>query len=148
MLFTVSATVGAARLKNGIRGIWNVVKIETTDQSLNFMIRNIDLSKSSVEFTKSGNILISGKDTKTKYSVKGDKIILSEGIIKESRFEVKAGIKSDSLSANIPAGMMKQILLTVKDQYAKSGGDAFLVKMIENAAQTYSIEATVTLKRK
>ncbi|MDR1169748.1 MAG: hypothetical protein LBK97_02815 [Prevotellaceae bacterium] len=149
LFFAALATAGAVKLKNEIRGIWNMSKIETTDPSLNLMIQNYDLSKLPVEFTESGFVFISGKDTKTKYRVEGNKIILSEGMIKEiPRAEVKANIKSENLTVNLPADLTKQILLTIKDQYVKSGGEAFIAKMIENAAKTYSIEAIIILKRK
>jgi hypothetical protein len=149
LFFTTLTTVEAAKLKNEIRGIWSVQKIETTDQSLNFLIKDYDFSKLLVEFTKSGVVMLSGKDTKTKYSVTGDKIVLSEGMIKEiQRTEVKASIKSGNLTVNLPADLVKQILLTFKDMYLKSGGEAFIAKMIENAAKTYSIEAVIILKRK
>jgi hypothetical protein len=148
LFFATSVTVGVARLKNEIPGIWNVLKIETTDQNLNFMMRDFDLSKLSVEFTKAGVVMISGKDTKTKYRAEGNKIILSEGMIKIPRAEVKANIKSGNLTVDISADLMKQILLAVKDQYLKSGGEVLIAKMIENAAKTYSIEAIIILKRK
>jgi hypothetical protein len=148
-LFTVFTSVEAAKLKkNDIVRIWNVTKVETTDQTLNFMTQDIDFSKLLVEFTKSGTVSILGKDTKTKYTIKGDKIILSEGLIKEPKSEIKASIQSENLLLNISADLVKQILLIIKDQYTKSGGDAFIAKMIENAAKTYSIEAVITLKRK
>ncbi|MDR0384871.1 MAG: hypothetical protein LBH60_02190 [Prevotellaceae bacterium] len=112
------------------------------------MMRDFDLSKLSVEFTKAGVVMISGKDTKTKYRAEGNKIILSEGMIKIPRAEVKANIKSGNLTVDISADLMKQILLAVKDQYLKSGGEVLIAKMIENAAKTYSIEAIIILKRK
>lgn len=150
MSVAISGLVEAAGLKKkDIIKIWTVTKVETTDPSLNLMAQSIDLSKLLVEFTKSGTVLISGKDTKTKYTVKGDKIILSEGLIKEQpSAEVKASISSDNLSLDVSADLMKRILLIIKDQYTKSGGDAFISKMIENAANTYSIEAVITLKHK
>jgi hypothetical protein len=147
VLFTALVSAATTKPKSEITGIWNVLKIETTDQSLNLMMQDADLSKLSIEFAKSGTVLISGKDTKTKYSVKGDKIILSEGMIKE-RSEVKKSIKSGNLSINIPADLVKQILLIIREHYVKSGGDSFIAKMIESIANTYSIEAVITLKRK
>jgi hypothetical protein len=149
ILFLFFAVSAEAKLKDEIAGIWNVLKVETTDQSLNSMIQESDLSKLFVEFAKSGAVLISGNDTKTKYSVDGSKIIFSEGAAKEiSNAEVKANIKSDILTLNLNAELVKQIMLIVKDLYVKSGGDAFIAKMIENAAKTYRIEAIITLKRK
>jgi hypothetical protein len=143
-------TVDAARLKNEIQRIWSVQKVETTDQSLNYMIKDYDFSKLLVEFTKSGAVLLSGKDTGTKYSVAGNKIVLSEGVMMKEiqRAELKASIKSDNLTVDLPADLVKQILLTAKDMYLKSGGEVFVAKMIENAAKTYSIEAVIILKRK
>jgi hypothetical protein len=149
LFFATLTTVEAAKLKNEIQGIWNVQKVETTDQSLNFLMKDYDFSKLSVEFTKSGVVLLSGKDTGTKYRVTENKLVLSGGIIKEPpQAEVKASIKSDSLTVNLPADFVKQILLTVKDMYVKSGGEAFIAKMIESVANTYSIEAVIVLKRK
>jgi hypothetical protein len=149
LVFAAAATVEAAKLKNEIPGIWSVQKIETTDQSLNLMMKDSDFSKFLVEFTKSGFVLISGKDTKTKYGVSGNKIILSEGMIKDiPQAEVKANIKSGNLTVNLPADLVKQILLTIQDIYIKSGGEVFIAKMIENAAKTYNIEAVIILKRK
>ncbi|MDR3245186.1 MAG: hypothetical protein LBT50_01985 [Prevotellaceae bacterium] len=146
LFLTVSA---GAKLKNEITGKWSVQKVETTDQSLNSMIQESDFSKLIVEFAKSGSVLISGTDTKTKYSVDGDKITFSEGLAKEiSKAEVEANIKSGILTINLNAELVKQIMLIVKDQYVKSGGEAFIAKMIENAAKTYRIEAVITLKRK
>ncbi|MDR1592919.1 MAG: hypothetical protein LBS43_00365 [Prevotellaceae bacterium] len=149
LFFATLATVEAAKLKNEIQGIWNVSKIETTDQSLNMLINNNDLSKLLVEFTKSGVVMISGKNFGSKYRVEGNKLILSEGMVKNmSKAEVKANVKSGNLSLNLPAALVKQIMLTVKDMYVKSGGEVFIAKMIENIAVTYSIEAVITLKRK
>jgi hypothetical protein len=149
LFFATAATVEAAKLKNEIHGIWSVLKIETTDQSLNLITKDADFSKITVEFTKSGVVLISGKDTQTKYSVAGNTVILSEGMIKDmSKAEVKASIKSGSLTLNLPADLVKQIMLTVKDMYVKSKGETFIAKMIEDIAKTYSIEAVITLKRK
>ncbi|MDR1886378.1 MAG: hypothetical protein LBQ70_00545 [Prevotellaceae bacterium] len=149
LFLTISVAVEAAKLKNEIKGLWSVVKIETTDQSLNLMMQNGDFSNLSVEFAKSGAVLLSGKDTGTKYRVEGDKITFSGGMIKEiSRPEVKASIKSGVCTINVPADLVKQILLTIRDRYVESGGEAFIAKMIEHAANTYSIEAVVILKRK
>jgi hypothetical protein len=149
LFFTTLGSVEAAKLKNEIQNVWSISKIETTNPNLNPMIRDNDFSKVLVEFTKTGFVFISGKDTKTKYRVSGNKILLSEGIIKEkSQTEVSANIKSGILTVNVPADLVKQILLMVKEQYSKSGGESFIVKMIENVANTYRIEATVTLKRK
>jgi hypothetical protein len=149
LFFATLATVEAAKLKNEIQGIWSVQKIETTDQSLNMMMKDSDFSKFLVEFTKNGVVLISGRETGTRYRVEGNKLILSEGMIKDmSKAEVKASVKSGNLTLNLPADLVKQILLTVKDMYMKSKGETFIAKMIENAAKTYSIEAVITLKRK
>ncbi|MDR2286551.1 MAG: hypothetical protein LBE04_03620 [Prevotellaceae bacterium] len=143
------ATVEAAKLKNEIPGIWSVLKVETTDQNLNAMFKDSDFSKLLVEFTKTGTVLILGKDTETKYRVEGNKVVLSGGMIKDMpKAEVKASIKSDNLTLNLPADLVKQILLTAKDTYVKSGGEVFIAKMIESIATTYSIEAVITLKRK
>jgi hypothetical protein len=149
LIFTILATADATRLKNEIQGKWSVQKVETTDQSLNFMIKDYDFSKLLVEFTKSGVVTLSGKDTGTKYRVAGNKIVLSEGMIKEIQdAEVKASVKSGNLTMNLPAALVKQIMLSFKDIYLKSGGEVFIAKMIENAAKTYSIEAVIILKRK
>jgi hypothetical protein len=149
LIFATLATAEAAKLKNEIQGKWSVQKVETTDQSLNFMIKDYDLSKLLVEFTKSGVVMLSGKDTGTKYRVAGNKIVLSEGMINEiKQAEVKASIKSGNLTMNLSADLVKQILLTVKDMYLKSGGEVFVAKMIENIAKTHSIEAVIILKRK
>jgi hypothetical protein len=152
ILIATLATADAAKLKNEIQRIWSVQTVETTDQSLNYMIKDYDFSTYHVEFTKSGVVLLSGKDTGTKYSVAGNKIVLSEGMIagmKEiQRAEVQASVKSGNLTISLPAGLVKQILLTVKDMYLKSGGEPFIAKMIENAAKTCSIEAVITLKHK
>jgi N-acetylneuraminic acid mutarotase len=148
LFFAVLVTAEAGKLKNEIQGIWSVTKVETTEQNLNLLIKDYDFSKLLVEFTKSGTVWISGKDTGTKYSVTGNKIVLSEGMVKEiRRAEAKASIKSDSLTVNLPADLVKQIVLTVKDMYLKSGGEVFVAKMIENVVKTYSIEAVVILKR-
>jgi hypothetical protein len=145
----MSSSLEAAKLKTEIQGIWSVQKIETTEQSLNLMMQGRDFSNLLVEFTKSGFVLISGKDIKTKYSVEKDRIILSEGMVKKiTRPEVKANIKSGSLTVNLSADLVKQVLLTVKDQYLKSGGEVFIAKMIENIAQSNNIEAVIILKRK
>jgi hypothetical protein len=116
------------------------------------MIKDYDFSTLYVEFTKSGVVLLSGKDTGTKYSVSGNKIVLSEGMINRmkeiQRAEVQASIKSGNLTLNLSADLVKQILLTAKDMYLKSGGELFIAKMIENAAKTCSIEAVITLKHK
>jgi hypothetical protein len=149
LIFTTLATANAAGLKNEIQGIWSVHKIETTDQNLNFMIKDYNFSKLLVEFTKSGIVTLSGKDTGTKYRVTGNKIVLSGDMIKDIQYaEVKASVKSGNLTMNLPAGLVKQILLTFKDIYIKSGGEVFIAKMIENAAKTYSIEAVIILKHK
>ncbi|MDR1582239.1 MAG: hypothetical protein LBS55_03105 [Prevotellaceae bacterium] len=149
LFFTTLGTVEATKLKNEIQNIWSVSKIETTDPNLNILMQGSDFSKYLVEFTKSGFVIVLGKDTKTKYHVSGDKIILSEGMVKEmSQTEVKANIKSGNLTVNVPADLVKQILLTVKEQYSKSGGDSFVAMMIENIAKTYRIEAVIVLKRK
>jgi hypothetical protein len=149
LIFTTMVTADAANLKNEIQGTWSVQKIETTDQSLNFMLKDNDFSKLLVEFTKSGVVRLWGRDTVAKYRVAGDEIILSESMIKEIQHaKVKASIKSDNLTINFPADLVKQILLMVKDIYIKSGGEVFVAKMIENAAKTYSIEAVIILKRK
>jgi hypothetical protein len=143
------ATVEAAKLKNEIPGIWSVLKVETTEQDLNSMLKDSDFSKLLVEFTKTGAVMISGKDTETKYRVEGNKVVLSGGMIKNmSKAEVKASIKSGNLTLNLPADLVKQILLTAKDMYLKSGGEVFIAKMIESIATTYSIGAVITLKRK
>jgi hypothetical protein len=148
LFFAVLVTAEAAKLKNEIQGIWSVTKVETTEQNLNLLIKDYDFSKLLVEFTKSGTVRLSGKDTGTKYSVTGNKITLSEGMVKDiRRAEVKAGIKSDSLTVNLPADLVKQIVLTIKDMYLKSGGKVFVAKMIENVVETHSIEAVVILKR-
>jgi hypothetical protein len=150
LVLAVSISAGASKLKDEIKGVWSVVKIETTDQTLNAIIKENDLSGLLVEFAKSGAVLVSGNDTKTKYSVNGDKIIFSDGVVSKeiSKPEIKANIKSNILTANLPAELVKQTMLIAKDLYLKSGGDAFIGKMIENAAKTSSIEAVITLKRK
>ncbi|MDR1339963.1 MAG: hypothetical protein LBK58_07935 [Prevotellaceae bacterium] len=149
LFLTMSISLKAAKLETEIRGVWSVQKIETTEQSLNLMMQDKDLSNLLVEFTKSGFVLISGKDIKTKYRVEKDRIILSEGMAKKiTRPEAKASIKSGNLRINLGADLVKQILLTVKDQYLKSGGEVFIAKMIENIAQSNSIEAVIILKRK
>ncbi|MDR0726066.1 MAG: hypothetical protein LBF59_08695 [Prevotellaceae bacterium] len=148
LIFTTLATADAAgKLKNEIQGIWSVQKVETTDQSLNLMIKDYDFSKLLVEFTKAGVITLSGKNTGTKYRVAGNKIVLSEGMIKENA-EVKASVKSGNLTMNLSAALVSQIMLAFKDMYLKSGGEVFIAKMMENAAKTHSIEAVITLKRK
>jgi hypothetical protein len=142
-------TLEAAQLKTEIRGVWSVLKIETTEQSLNLMMQNGDFSSLLVEFTKSGFVMIAGKDIKTKYRVEKDKIILSEGMAKTiAHPEAKANIKSGNLTINLTADLVKQILLTVKDRYVESGGEAFIAKMMENIAETHNIEAIIRLKRK
>jgi hypothetical protein len=149
LALAISISAEAAKLKDEIKGVWSVVKVETTDQTLNTIIQESDLSKLLVEFAKSGAVLISGNDTKTKYSVNGDKIIFSDGVTKEiSNSEIKANIQSNILTANLSPEMVKQIMLIAKDLYIKSGGEVFIGKMIENAAKTSSIEAVITLKRK
>jgi hypothetical protein len=149
LFFTISATVEAAKLKSEIQGIWSLSKVETTDQSINMLIKDGDFSKFLVEFTKSGLVMISGKDSGSKYRVEGSKVILSDGMVKNmSKAEVKASVKSDKLTLNLPADLVKQILLTAKDMYLKSGGEVFIAKMIETVATTSNIEATVILKRK
>jgi hypothetical protein len=143
------APLRAAQLKTEIRGTWSVLKIETTEQSLNLMIQNSDFSNILVEFTKSGFVMISGKDTKTKYRIEKDNIILSEGMAKKiTRPEAKANIKSDNLTINLTADLVKQILLIIKDRYLESGGEAFIAKMIENITKTHDIEAVIIFKRK
>jgi len=149
LALAISISAKAAKLADEIKGVWTVVKVETTDQTLNAIIQESDLSGLFVEFAKSGAVLISGNDTKTKYSVTGDKIIFSDGLTKEiSKPEMKANIKSNVLTANLSAELVKQIMLIAKDLYIKSGGDAFIGKMIENTAKTSNIEAIITLKRK
>jgi hypothetical protein len=149
LFLTILATAESVKPKNEIQGIWTVSKIETTDLNLNSIIRNYDFSKLSVEFTESGVVMISGQDTKTKYRAEKNKIILSEGIIKEiPHAEVKTNIKSGNLTVDVSADLVKQILLAVKDLYLKSGGEVFIAKMIENAAKTSNIEAVIILKRK
>jgi hypothetical protein len=143
------APLEAAQLKTEIQGIWSVQKIETTEQSLNLMMQNSDFSNVLVEFAKSGFVMISGKDTKTKYRIEKDKIILSEGMAKGiTHPEAKANIKSGNLTINLTADLVKQILLMVKDRYVESGGEAFIAKMVENIAETNAIEAVIILKRK
>jgi hypothetical protein len=138
-----------AKLKNEIQGTWNLQKIETTDQSLNSIIQNGDFSNIFIEFTKSGFVLFQGKETGTKYRIENNKIILSEGLAKNMTHpEAKANIKSNELTVNLTAALVKQILLTVKDRYVESGGEIFVAKMIENIANTHSIEAIITFKRK
>jgi hypothetical protein len=146
-MVTALTAIKASKLATEIQETWTVVKIETTDPSLNTMTKDIDFSKWFVEFSKSGTVFLSGKDTKTKYSVKGDRLILSEGMIK-GQSEMKADIKSGQLSVSLSAEVVKQILLTATEQYLKSGGDPLIAKMIESVATTYSIEAVITLKRK
>jgi hypothetical protein len=149
LIFATLAKANATDLKSEIQGIWSVQKVETTDQSLNFMIKDYDFSKLLVEFTKSGFIMFSGKETKTKYRIAGNKIVLSEGVLKDiQQAEVEASIKSGNLTMNLPADLVKQILLIIKDVYIKSGGEPFIAKMIENVAKTHSVEAVVILKRK
>ncbi|MDR2383004.1 MAG: hypothetical protein LBD76_03855 [Prevotellaceae bacterium] len=145
----MTLTTADAKLKNEIQGIWNVQKVETTDQSLNFLVKDYDFSKMLVEFTKSGVVTLSGKNTGTKYRVAGNKIVFSEGIIKEIQdAEVNANLKSGNLTLNLSADLVSQILLVFKDEYLKSGGEAFIAKMIETAAKTSNIEAVIILKRK
>jgi hypothetical protein len=149
LFFATLITVEAATLKKEIPGTWNVQKVETTDPSINFMIQDYDFSKLSVEFTKSGVVLLSGKATGSQYRVTGNKIVVSGGAIKDPpQAEVKADITSGVLTMNLPADMVKQILLTFKEQYLKSGGETFIARMIEGAANANSIEAVITLKRK
>jgi hypothetical protein len=138
-----------ANLKSEIQGTWSVQKIETSEQSLNAMIQDSDFSNILIEFTKSGSVLVLGKATGTKYRVENNKIILSEGLAKNiTHPEAKASIKSGKMTVNLTAALVKQILLTVKDRYVESGGEAFIAKLIENIAQTHSIEAVITFKRK
>jgi len=150
-LLLLFISVNASNLKDQIKGKWGVVKVETTDQSLNAMINESgeDISKIEIELTEAGYIKLSGNDTKTKYIVKGDKVVFSDGIAKEIKNpEVKASIKSNVLTVDVPAELVKEIMLITKELYVKAGGDTFIAGLIESAAITYVIEGTVTLKRK
>ncbi|MDR1896093.1 MAG: hypothetical protein LBR10_04795 [Prevotellaceae bacterium] len=148
LLAVLAATrVDAGELKDEIAGKWNVVQVETSDSSLNSMI-TADLSKMIVEFTKSGTVVIADKDTKTKYLVKENTIIFSDGMaVNFSKPETKASIKGKTLTINVSAELVKEIMMMVKDIYLKSGGNAFVAKLIENIAQTSTITGIIRLDR-
>lgn len=151
LILVMLSPAAANNLKKNVKGKWSVAKVETTDKSLNSMIdaNSADMDKIIIELTEAGMVIVSGNDIKTKYKVNGDKIIFSEGVAKHvEKPEVKAKIKEDVLTVEVPAELVKEVMLLTKDFYVKAGGDALVARLIETAAKSYVIEGKVTLNRK
>ena len=138
----------AGKLEKDLPGVWNVAKIETSDEMINTLIGD-KYKELLVEFTKTGTVRLAGKETGVKYSVNKDIIKLSQGLAEKVKNpEVKASSKNGELTVNIPPELAKQIMLVSKDLYLKSGGDTFVATLMENVAMNSGIKGVITLKRK
>lgn len=150
LLITIQAFAG--KLEKDLPGVWNVVKIETSDEMIDGMIKSLIGDKYKdliVEFTKTGMVKIAGRETGTKYVVNKEMIKLSQGLAEKLKNpEVKARSKKDELTVDISPELAKQIFLMAKDMYLKSGGEALVAAMMENVALNSGIKGVITLKRK
>lgn len=145
LLLAALAWISAADLK----GKWNFAKIETSEPALNALIKDYKFADTLVEFSGSGTVKISGRDTGIKYRLKDGKASFSGGDAdKLSKSEVKVSEVKNTLKLTFSPELTREIVLLAKDKYLQSGGDALIAKLVENAVTNSAIETYLYLKRK
>lgn len=137
-----------------IKGSWKVVDVKTSDENINGLMQfdKKQLNAIRVIFDDDKVCVASEKDkTCGDYSLKGRILTVSglslKGFATSDKASFEADLASDSLTITVPVELTRQIMALSVKEYARRGGDAFLVKMMEAAVASAEVKGLLILKR-
>lgn len=137
-----------------IQGSWKLIDVKTSDESINGLMQfdKKQLNAMRLTFDAGKVCTTSGKEkTCGDYTLKGRILTVSGLAFKEfimsDKATLEADFASDTLTVTVPVELTRQIMAASVKEYARRGGDAFLIKMMESAVASAEVKGIIMLKR-